>query len=265
LKLKSDSTEIFYIVQGNGPPVVLLHPFPVNHEFWKGCLPSLEHRYKLVLPDLRGHGDSPPGDGPATMERHAKDVAQLCDELKIGKAVFIGVSIGGYILFEFWRKFRERVAALVLSNTRASADTPDGLSNRQRSIENVRQRGPSALIDELLPKLLGRTTLETRADLVAQARAMMARMTGAGIAAAQSGMGARPDSITTLKTINVPTLIIAGEEDTLTPLHDAEVMKQGISGSSLAVVHRAGHYAALEQPEYYGKLLRGYVDGLNLV
>jgi len=263
MKLKSDDTEIFYEVKGNGFPVVLLHPFPLNHHFWDGCIPALEHRYKLILPDLRGQGDSPPGNGPATMDRHAGDLARLCAELNLQKAVFAGVSVGGYILFEFWRQFRERVVALVLSNTRAAAESPEGRANREKSIQSVQERGPSPFIEEMLPKLLG-TALETRADLVAGARAMMSRMTVAGIVAVQRGMAMRPDSIPTLKTINVPTLIIAGEEDSATPLPEAELMSRNIKGSRLEVVARAGHYAAFEQPEYCGKLLRNFLDGLNL-
>ena len=264
MKLKSDDIEIFYEAKGNGYPAVLLHPFPLNHHFWDACVPALEHRYKLILPDLRGHGDSPPADGPASMERYARDLSRLCDDLKIQKAVFAGVSVGGYILFEFWRQSRDRFAALVLSNTRAAAETPEGRANREKSIQLVQERGPSPFIEEMLPKLLGRTTRETRADLVAGARAMMSRMTVAGIIAVQRGMAMRPDSIPTLKTINVPTLIIAGEEDTATPLPEAELMKKHIAGSRLEVVPRAGHYAAFEQPEYCGKLLRKFLDGLNL-
>jgi pimeloyl-ACP methyl ester carboxylesterase len=260
MKLKSDGTELFYDVRGSGPPVVLLHPFPLNHHFWDKCAPLLEQRYKIVLPDLRGHGDSAPGDGPALIEKHAQDVARLCDELGISKAVFAGVSIGGYILFEFWRQSRERVAALVLANTRAGAETAGGRANRQKSIESVQQRGPSQFIEELLPRLVSKTTLETRLDVVEGARKMMSRMSVQGIVANLQGMMVRPDSIPTLKTINVPTLIIAGEEDTATPLVEAEVMKSHIANSRLEVVPRAGHYAAFEQPEFAGKLLRSFLD-----
>ena len=264
MKYSSDGGELFYDVKGSGFPVVLLHPFPLNHHFWDGCLPSLENRYKLVRPDLRGHGGSPPGEGPATMARHAQDLLRLCNELGIGQAVFAGVSIGGYVLFEFWRQVRERMAALVLCNTRASAETREGRMNREKSIHTVQDRGPAPFIDELLPRLLGRTTFETRPDRVARAREMMSHMTVAGIVANLRGMAIRPDSIPTLKTIEAPALIVAGEEDTATPLADSELMKQQINGSRLEVVPRAGHYAAFEQPEHFGKLLRSFLDGLTL-
>src|ERR1700729_533240 len=113
-RLRSDDAEIFYEIRGKGPSVVLLHPFPCNHEFWNPIAGSLESRYRLILPDLRGHGNSGVGEGPALMQKHAADIVRVLDAADIGKAAFIGCSIGGYILFEFWRRFRDRVNALVL-------------------------------------------------------------------------------------------------------------------------------------------------------
>lgn len=260
MKLKSGDTEIFYTVRGSGAPLILLHPFPTNHRFWDECALSLETRYQLIIPDLRAHGDSPPGDGPATMDKHARDLLLLCNELKISKASFAGVSIGGYVLFEFWRQSRERVSALILSNTRAAADSPEQRANREKTAQDVQQRGSTPFIDSMLPKLLSETSLRSRPDRVEAARALIARMSVKGIVAALQGMAARPDSTPTLKTINVPTLIIAGDEDTSTPRAEAEVMHAGIAGSRLEVVPKAGHFAALEQPEYTGRIMRGFLD-----
>jgi len=264
MKLQSDDAEIFYSVRGRGPAVVLLHPFPANHRFWDECIPYLEDRYRLVLPDLRAHGDSQPGQGAATMDKHARDLARLCDELEIGTAVFAGVSIGGYVLFEFWRQFRPRVAALVLANTRAAADSDEARANREKSIQEIQQRGPTPFIDSMVSKLLGETSLRSRLDRVEAARVMMSRMTVKGLAAALQGLAARPDSISTLQTIDVPSLILAGEEDKLIPRAEAGLMHNSISRSRLEIVPRAGHYAAFEQPEFAGRLLRGWLDSLGL-
>jgi 3-oxoadipate enol-lactonase len=261
MKLNRGDTEIFYTVRGSGAPVVLLHPFPTNHNFWDVCAPHLESRFQLIIPDLRAHGESASGHGAATMDKHAADLAALCDELKLGRAIFAGVSIGGYVLFEFWRQSRERVAALILSNTRAGADSPEQRAAREKSILDVQQRGPTPFIDATLPKMLGETTLRTRPDRIDAARALMTRMSVQGIAAALSGLAVRPDSTATLATINVPALVIAADEDVLTPLPEAELMHNGIPGSKLEVVPRAGHYAALEQPEYWAKAARGFLDG----
>ena len=264
MKLKSGDTEIFYTIRGSGAPLILLHPFPTNHRFWDDCASHLESKYQLITPDLRAHGESPPGEGAASMEKHAQDLLLLCDQLGVRKALFAGVSIGGYVLFEFWRQSRDRVAALVLSSTRAGADSPEQRANRERTIQDVQQRGPIPFIEATLPKMVSETTLRTRPDCVEAARALMARMPVKGIVAALQGLAARPDSTPTLKTIDVPTLIIAGEEDTSTPRSEAELMHGGISGSRMEVIPRAGHYAALEQPEYTSRLMRAFFDSVGI-
>lgn len=263
MHLTSADAQIFYQVRGDGPPVVLLHPFPANHDFWAPAADLLQARYRLIIPDLRGHGDSSPGDGAATMEKHANDLARLCDSTGIAKAVFAGVSIGGYILFEFWRRYRDRISALILANTRAAADTEEGRANRLKSAEDVEKHGPVPFIDSMVPKLIGETTRTTRPDLVERARKMMLKMTVSGIAAGQRGMAARPDSVPTLKTVNVPALILAGAEDTLIPIADAQLMQSSIAGSRLEVLPRAGHYAVFEQHELAARLIRSFLDGLK--
>ena len=259
-RIRSGDAEIAYEVLGKGAPVVLLHPFPAHHEFWRPIADRLATRYQVILPDLRGHGDSEAGQGPATMEKHASDLARVCDATEAGRAVFVGVSIGGYILFEFWRRSRQRVRALVLSDTRAQADTEEGRNNRLRAAEDVLQRGPEPFIDSMLPKLLGESTRQNRPDLVQAAKRMMMKMSAEDIAQVQRGMAARPDSVETLKTINVPTLLLVGSEDTLTPVGDAELMHQQIAGSQLRVIPRGGHYAAFEQSEATLPLLRQFLD-----
>lgn len=261
-RIKCGDAEIAYEVRGEGAPVVLLHPFPAHHEFWNPVAERLDTRYRVLLPDLRGHGDSGVGEGPATMEKHAADLARVCDEAGVGRAVFVGVSIGGYILFEFWRRYRQRVRALVLSDTRPQADSEEGRANRLKAAEDVLQRGPEPFIDSMLPKLLGESTHRARPDLVQAAKRMMMKMSPEDIAQVQRGMAVRPDSMETLKTINVPTLLLVGSEDTLTPLADAELMRQNIAGSQLRVIPRGGHYAAFEQSDATLPLLRQFLDGL---
>lgn len=237
----------------------MLHPFPANHQFWMPVADALATQYRLVLPDLRCHGESSLGEGVATMEKHADDVLRVCDELEIGRAMFVGCSIGGYILFELWRRQRERVSALVLSNTKAPADTNEARAGRLQSAQDVLERGPEQFIDSMIPKLLAETTRTNRPDVVERARRMMMRSSAEGISRAQKGMAERPDSIPTLATINVPTLVIGGDEDVATPVAEAERMHKGIRGSELNVVRKAGHYAAFEQPEAVQAVLREFL------
>jgi pimeloyl-ACP methyl ester carboxylesterase len=259
-RVRSDDVEIFYEIRGSGPPVVLLHPFPCHHEFWNPVAEALDSRYRLILPDLRGHGDSEIGEGPALMQKHAGDVARVLDAAGVGKAAFVGCSIGGYILFEFWRRFRERVTSLALCDTRPQSDTADGRANRLKAAAAVLEQGTEPFIESMIPKLLGRTTVAMWPDLVEGARAMMRKMSAEDISLVLRGMAERPDSVADLKSINVPTLIVIGEEDVLSTLADGELMRQNIPGSQLKVLPKAGHYAPWEQPELVGKVLRQFLD-----
>jgi 3-oxoadipate enol-lactonase len=259
-RVRSDDVEIFYEIRGSGPPVVLLHPFPCHHEFWNPVAEALDSRYRLILPDLRGHGDSEIGEGPALMQKHAGDVARVLDAAGVAKAAFVGCSIGGYILFEFWRRFRERVTSLALCDTRPQSDTADGRANRLKAAAAVLEQGTEPFIESMIPKLMGRTTVSTRPDLVDGARAMMRKMSAEDISLVLRGMAERPDSVADLKSINVPTLIVIGEEDVLSTVADGELMRQNIARSELKVVPKAGHYAPWEQPELVGKVLRQFLD-----
>ena len=136
-RITSGDAEICYEVLGSGPPVVLLHPFPANHEFWRPVSQALVSRYRLILPDLRGHGESGVGEGPARIEKHAEDIARILDHADAGRVPLVGASIGGYIFFEFWRRYRGRVAAAVLCNTKAPADTPEGKASRLQAANDV--------------------------------------------------------------------------------------------------------------------------------
>jgi len=264
-RLRSDDADIFYEVRGSGPPVVFLHPFPCHHEFWHPVAAALESHYRVILPDLRGHGDSEIGEGPALMAKHARDMVRLLDAAGIGKAAFIGCSIGGYILFELWRRFRERVAALALCDTRPQADTAEARSNRLKAAATVLESGTEPFLATMIPKLVGRTTESTRPDLVAGARAMMRKMSAEDVSLVLRGMAERPDSIADLKSINVPALIVIGEEDVLSTVADGELMRQNIAGSQLKVIPKAGHYAPWEQAESVGPVLRRFLDDVGLV
>jgi 3-oxoadipate enol-lactonase len=258
---RSGDAQLSYEVAGDGPDVVLLHPFPLNRHFWSAITAQLSTRYRVIVPDLRGHGDSELGEGPVTMQKLADDLSRLCREEKISKAFFAGVSIGGYLLFEVWRRYRDQVAALVLANTRPGAETPESKARRLQFADRVLREGTAGFIEEMLPKLLSSTTRTNRPDIVDAARRMMQSMSAEDIAQVQRGMAERPDSVATLATINVPTLLIAASDDSI-PLSEFELMRQQIPNSRLQVIAQAGHYAALEKPAEFGTLLRTFFDGV---
>jgi pimeloyl-ACP methyl ester carboxylesterase len=260
IHIKSGDAEIAYDVVGTGAPLVLLHPFPAHHEFWLPAAQALTSRYQLILPDLRGHGESGAGEGPATMAKHAADIVKILDHAEIGRVPLVGVSIGGYALLEFWRTYRGRVAALALLNTKAQPDSPEAKAARLKAAADVLERGTEIFFESMVPKLMGKTTRESRPDLVDGALRMMRKMSAANVAQVQRGMAERPDSVPDLKTINVPTLLVTGDEDTLTGPPEAELMRQNIAGSELKIVRHAGHYSPWEQPAEVGKLLRQFLD-----
>jgi pimeloyl-ACP methyl ester carboxylesterase len=262
IHVKSGDADIAYQILGTGPPVVLLHPFPSHHEFWLPAAQALVSRYQVILPDLRGHGDSAVGEGPATMEKHAADLAHVLDHAEVGRAPFAGVSIGGYALFEFWRRYRGRVAALALINTKASSDSPEAKATRLQAAAEVLERGTEPFFESMIPKLLGKTTRESRPDLVDGALRMMRKMSPENVAQVQRGMAGRPDSVADLKTINVPVLIVTGDEDVMTGPPEADLMRQNIPNSEIRIIRRVGHYSPWEQPAEAGQMLRQFFDSV---
>ena len=264
--LRSDDADLFYEVRGEGPDVVLLHPYPSDHRYWLPLAQHLESRWRLVLPDLRGLGQSGVGQGsnnivpPTTMAKLAADLLRLCDELKIGRAAFVGCSVGGYALFEFWRRSRERVKSLVLMDTKASGDSDEARAGRLKNAEEILQKGPEWAIEQMLPRLLAPVTMSSRLDLVERAKQTMRNATAAGMAAMQRGMAARADSTPTLAQIDVPTLVLGGEDDAPSPVSELEAMARGIRGAELKIIAKAGHFAAFEQPEEVGRIVGDFLE-----
>ena len=258
--LRSDDADIFYEVRGQGPDVVLLHPYPSDHRYWHPLAPHLESRWRLVLPDLRGLGRSGVGQGPTTMAQMAQDMLRLCDAMRIARAVFVGCSVGGYALFEFWRRSRERVKALVLMDTKATLDSDEARTARLKNAEEILQKGPEWAIDQMMPRLLAPVTVSSRLDVVEHAKQTMQQCTAAGMAAMQRGMAARSDSMPTLAEVDVPTLVLGGEDDAPSPVSELEAIARGIRGAELKIVPRAGHFAAFEQPDEVGRLMRDFLE-----
>lgn len=259
--VRSSDIDISYQVLGRGPDLVLLHPFPAHHGVWMPVAEQLALRFRVILPDLRGHGSSGVGEGAATMQKHCDDLLRVLADAGVERAVFAGESIGGYILFEFWRRHRDRFKALALCNTKATADSDEARRTRLKSAEDVMKTGVEPFIESMLPKLLGETTRTNRPDIVAAAKAMMMKITAAGIAAVQRGMADRPDSVPTLRTIDVPVLLVSANEDSI-PVSEAELMKSHIPRATLTVLRKAGHYAVFEQPQEALRVLRQFLDAV---
>ena len=254
---------ITYNDRGTGLPLVFLHAFPLNRTMWAPQEEALCSQFRIITIDLRGHGES---DAPLwryTLEQFADDVCALLDRLSIQQAIFTGLSMGGYILFAFYRKYATRVKGLILADTKGQADTAEGKEGRFQMAQTAYKKGPSAIADIMLPKLLSPATIQTNPDLVRQVRAMIEGNQISGIVGDLMAMAERPDSIPLLKQITCPTQIIVGELDQATPPSDAKLMADHIPNSSLAVIPNAAHLANLEQPERFNQIVAALASELR--
>ena len=246
---------------GRGLPVVLLHAFPLNRTMWEPQIAALFGECRCIAPDLRGFGDSP-RSGPYSMDRYADDVVALLDALQIDRAVVGGLSMGGYIALALWRRHRNRIRALVLADTRSGADNDEGKQKRGELIALAQSEGSSAVADRQVTGLLGKSTREKQPELVDRIRSIMAGESPDGIVGALEAMRNRPDSTPLLAGIDVPTLIVVGDEDVLTPPKEARVMHAAIRGSRLEVIPGAGHLSNLERPAAFNAALSDFVGSL---
>lgn len=250
---------------GSGPAVVLLHGFPFNRSMWSEQVSALQRDFRVIAPDLRGHGESEVTAGVNTMETMARDIAALLDQLQVSHTVLGGQSMGGYVALAFARLFPERLQALVLVDTRPQGDTAEAKQTRAVQAEKVLNEGMKPIADGMLPKLVTPETLTNRAQVAQRVNEMMLSTPPEGAAAALRGMAERLDHTTFLSHINVPTLIVVGREDPITPLADSELMHEKIAGSRLEIIENAAHVSNLEQPERFNNVLseflRRLVDG----
>jgi 3-oxoadipate enol-lactonase len=231
--------------------VVLLHAFPLNARMWDGQLALANGGWRVIAPHFRGV-DGGTSDPPvSSLEDYAGDVIDLLDALHIKQAVIAGLSLGGYAAFAMLRHAASYFQGLILADTRPEADTPEGVEGRKKMLELVQAQGPAAVAQEMIPKLLGETTRQTRPEVVDRVRSLVLSNSADAIAGAVRALMTRPDSTALLSTIHFPTLIVVGDEDTVTPPAVAEKMHAGIGGSELTVIAKAGHLSNLEQPEAF--------------
>jgi pimeloyl-ACP methyl ester carboxylesterase len=247
MKVDIGGIAIEYTDEGQGPAVLFLHAFPLSLGMWDGQ-GDLAKRNRVVRFDARGFGGSATGDAMLTMDRIADDAALLIEKLRLGPVVLAGCSMGGYAAFSFVRKHPSLLRGLILCDTRAAADSPEGRKGRGDLAARVMKEGAKAAVDAFLPKLVGDTTRASRADVIAKVRDMILATDPQGISDGLYGLAARPDSNGTLREIDVPTLVVCGEEDSITPVADAEALQRGIRNAELAVIPKSGHLCALETP-----------------
>ena len=240
--------------------LLLLHAFPLNARMWDGQLALAESGWHVIAPQLRGF-DGGAGDPPAaSVDDYAGDVIDLLDALHVKQAVVGGLSMGGYVAFALLRLAARYVQGLILADTRAQADTPEGVAGRTRMLQLLQDKGPSAVADEMIPKLLGETTRTKRPAVEERVRSLVLASSADAIAGAIRAMMTRPDSTPLLSAIHVPTLIVVGDEDTVTPPAASDEMHRAIAGSELVRIPEAGHLSNLERPDVFTAALTAFLS-----
>jgi 3-oxoadipate enol-lactonase len=255
-------TRLHYVDVGRGaPPLVLLHAFPLHLGMWDEQVVALTPGRRIILPDLPGFGgtDPLPDPGGTTIDGFADLVAGLMRSLGAGPAVIGGLSMGGYVALALVRRHPETVAALVLANTRAAADTPEVIERRNAQQEQVTEEGTDRLIEAMLGNLLSDDTRTNRPDVVERTRALMHGCSSAGVIGALEAMKNRADSVPLLETIDVPALVVVGEHDGPSPPDVARAMADAIPNSRLEVLPGAGHLSNLEAPEAFNQALESFL------
>jgi 3-oxoadipate enol-lactonase len=249
-------------IRGDGPALLLVHGFPLDRTIWMHQVATLSG-WRRIAPDLRGLGDADAPEGGYSMAAYADDLVRLLDKLRVTKAVVAGLSMGGYVAFEMLRRYRDRIAGLILCDTKAEADTPEGKKGRDELAELARTKGPAAVAERMVPKLLGRSTRQTQPPLVQRVTEMIARAPVPGIVGALEAMRDRPDSAPLLPTITVPTLVVVGQEDEVTPPAGARAMANAIPNAALTTIAGAGHVSPLEAPTAVSRVMAEFLEAVR--
>jgi 3-oxoadipate enol-lactonase len=262
LNIEHDGARIFAVTMGSGPDVILLHPTPVHHAFWRPVAERLGDHYRLTLIDLRGHGESSAGTGTITVARLAEDVHAVLAGSGILRAAFVGCSIGTYTLYEYWRRFPDEMAALVCICGKPQPDSTANRDSRRESMQAAQQAGGlEKFFDRMADTLVGPTARQNHPETRTAAREMMNSVSLQTVLAVQQGLMERPDSVPTLSTIHVPICVIAGGEDqSSTPAEMRQIADHAAPDAEFHLVENAGHYAPFEQPQTFATMIGEFLD-----
>lgn len=260
MEIEIDGVRLYASVRGSGPPLLLVHGFPLHGGMWDGVAERLEDRARVVVPDLRGHGRSEPSR-TATMRRYADDLVAVLDAAgENGPVVVVGMSMGGYVALEMVRRHPDRVRALAMIASRAGADTPEAVAGRRETAARVLREGSAPVAAGMVDRLFAPSAADA---LRAYWHQEMAATPPAGVAAALRAMARRPDSRRTLKRLHCPLLVVVGADDGITPPTEARAMAEAAPDARLRVIAEAGHMVPVERPAEVAAALRDFVDRLD--
>lgn len=262
MEVEVNGIKIAYAETGKGFPLVLIHGFPLNKDIWVPQLDGLVKSAHIITPDLRGHGSSQGSSENYSMDIFVNDIAALMDTKNINGPILGGHSMGGYITMAFCRRYIRWLSGLILVSTRASADTDEGKSNRDKMASLAKEKGAESIAEAMIPKLLSPKSLTEKPELANQIKMIIEKTPIDGIVGDLMGIKNRLDSTPLLPKIPIPTLIIHGADDQLIPPSEAESMAGLIPECQLCVIPDAGHLPNLEQPDLFNDAVLNFIDSI---
>lgn len=263
-KIKAGDIELNVVDEGAGPTVLFVHGFPLNHGMWRAQLDEFSKTHRVIAPDLRGFGESDVTPGTVSMQQFADDLDALLTSLAVEEPVtFCGLSMGGYVAWQFARRHGDRLRSLILCDTRAAADTREGVRVRFEMADKILKDGAEAAVAPMLSKLLAENTPDERPQLVEQLKAIIAATNPQGMAAALRGMAERLDATEMLPAIRLPCLCVVGQEDKLSTVREMRSMADAIPDARMVAIERAGHMAPMEKPQQVNQAIREFLEDLE--
>lgn len=248
------------VEEGEGEPLLLVHGFPLDHQMWHGQIEELKDRFRVLAPDLRGFGRSDVTGGATSMWQFADDLAALLDAMGVDTPVTLcGLSMGGYVAWQFLRRHRERLARLILCDTRATADSPEAVAVRLETADRVEAEGPAFLGTAMVEKLFAPETIRSFPEVIQSIRQTIASAPDLGVAAASRGMAERESAVDWLDDIDVPTLILCGEHDAISPPEEMQGIAERIPQARFEIVPDGGHMSPLENPAFVNQAIREFM------
>jgi len=263
-RLKVNEIELAVEDRGAGLPVVLTHGFPLDHTMWAPQIERLSQSYRVIACDLRGFGQSEVTEGTVAMEQFADDSVAMLEALKIDDSViFCGLSMGGYIATEFWRKYPDRLKGLILCGTRSSNDSPEIARARMEMADRVTREGTEVIVDGMIPKLFSKASEEEQPKIVQSLRNVMLSTDRRGVAAAARGMAQRADATPHLGDINCKSLVVVGQHDVISPPAEMKEIADAIPDSMFVEISGAGHMSPIEKPAQVNAAIERFLVSLS--
>jgi len=259
MKIEVNGVTMAYESAGQGPPVILIHGFPLNRGMWRPQIEALRDRFTVIAPDLRGFGEARGPMNDLTMDTYAGDVVALLDRLEMDRVALAGISMGGYAAFRVVASAAGRIRSLIIADSRAGPDSEEARQGRLAAINRIQNEGPDGFLEEFTARLVGPTTKKERPAVLDAVRQIAGKPPAPSLIAALAALAARPDSRPLLATITAPTLVIVGEEDTVTPPEAASEIVAGVRTGRLVTIPQAGHLSNLEAPEVFNRALREFL------